>query len=260
MKRIFSLLLILIFLPQSAVFASTNFSAKHAEKGSALPSPRKTLTVGERMEFEVFWMGVPVGLGSLEVKEKVKIRGREAYHVIAIARTNDFLSKLYPVYDEIHSYIDSERHCSLEFSKELREGRYRAHERIVYDYAQKKSFWESMKNKQRVEMELSGEVQDAVSAFYWFRLQDVNVGGSAATVIHNRGKSWDLEVKVLSRQDKELRGRGAIDTILVEPVTRYKDILYKRGRAWVYFSADESRSPVWIKIATPFGAVNGVLR
>jgi len=67
-------------------------------------------------------------------------------------------------------------------------------------------------------------------------------------------------VKVLSRQDKELRGRGALDTILVEPVTRTKDILYKRGRAWVYFSADESRSPVWIKIATPFGAVNGILR
>ena len=193
------------------------------------------------MEFDVFWMGVPVGLGSIEVKEKVNVRGRDAYHVIAIARTNDFLSKLYPVYDEVHSFIDAEKFCSLEFSKKLQEGRYRAEERIVYDYTKK-------------------EVQDAVSAFYWFRLQDVEVGRSARTAVHNRGKDWDLEVKVLSRQNKELRGRGAIDTILVEPVTRYKDILYKRGRAWVYFSADESRSPVWIKIATPFGAVNGVLR
>jgi hypothetical protein len=260
MKRVLAAAAAFFCLAQGTVLASTNFAPKNVQKSSELPSPRKTLTVGERMDFEVFWMGVPVGLGSLEVKEKVAHHGREAYHIVAIARTNDFLSKLYPVTDEIHSYIDAENFRSLEFSKNLREGRYRAHERIVYDYDRKVGVWESFKNDQRAEIGIEGDVQDALSAFYWFRLQDVSVGKSVKTLVHNRGKSWDLEVKVLSRQDKELRGRGAIDTILVEPVTRYKDILYKRGRAWVYFTADESRAPVWIKIATPFGAVNGVLR
>ncbi len=263
-KRFLSCLLIAGFAAlvssECLLAAPANFASKRNNGKIKIEEPLKTLTVGEHLTFEVFWMGIPVGIGTLEVKEKVIIHGREAFHVVAIARTNDFLSKIYPIYDEVHSYIDTEKFCSLEFSKELREGRYRAHERVIYDYARKKGLYESFLNKNKTEIDIPSEVQDAVSAFFWFRLQDAQVGKSLKTIVNSREQNWDLEIKVLGSEAKELRGGEIIDTVLVEPKTRYKEILYQRGRAWVYFSADSKRLPVWINIQTPFGPVNGVLK
>jgi hypothetical protein len=51
-----------------------------------------------------------------------------------------------------------------------------------------------------------------------------------------------------------------VSTIVVEPRTLLRGILYARGRAWVHFSTDRRRVPVLIRFQTPFGPVTGVLR
>ncbi|HXV18517.1 MAG TPA: DUF3108 domain-containing protein [Candidatus Omnitrophota bacterium] len=243
-------------------FAATmNFSSKKKISQEAdIPQPLTELRVGEKLEYDVYWMGFHVGLGTAEVREKVMRNGRPTYHIVAIARTNDFLSKLYPVQDEIHSFIDAQKFHSVEFSKDLKEGRYRAIERTVYDLPNKKRIYERQKTGEVVELPLEGPVHDPVSAFYWFRLQPIRVGQTVRTSVNSRDKDWDVEIKVLERKTKELRGGRLIDTILVEPKTKYREIFYDRGRVWVYFSADERRVPVWVTFRTPFGPVNGVLR
>lgn len=255
-----ALLFVTIF-PSSDLFAaSNNFSKKSVIDNSLIEVPLRVLTVGENLVFDVSWMGVPVGVGTLEVKEMVTIGDRRAYHVIAIAKTNDFLSRLYPIHDEVHSFIDAEKFYSLEFSKTIKEGRYRADEKMIYDYKKKKIFFESRLNKSKKEFDLPFEVQDFLSAFYWFRVQPAAVGKSLRTVVNSEEENWDLELNVLRHELKEFRNGRAIPTILVEPKTRLKGMLYKRGRIWVYFSADRKRLPVWVTLRTPFGPVSGVLR
>lgn len=225
-----------------------------------IDAPLTTFTVGESLFFDVSWMGIPIGYGSLEVKEKVKIRGREAFHIIAIARTNEFLSRLYPVYDEIHSWIDCEKFYSLEFSKDLKEGRYRADEKIIYDHGAKKAFYESFRNHSKKEINIPSGVQDFVSAFYWFRLQPLQVGRDLHTLVNSEAENWDLEIRPIKTAIKEFRGGQVMTTVLVEPRTKLKGILYDRGQAWVYFTTDSRRLPIWIVLQTPFGPVVGVLR
>jgi hypothetical protein len=250
-----------LFLATDSFAATMNFSSKKKiSQETDVQRPLAALRVGEKLEYDVYWMGFHVGLGTTEVREKVVRNGRDTYHIVAIARTNDFLSKLYPVQDEIHSYIDVEKFHSVEFSKDLKEGRYRAIERTVYDYPNKKRIYERQKTKEVVELPLEGSVHDPVSAFYWFRLQPIKIGQTVRTSVNSRDKDWDVEIKVLERKFKELRGGRSIETILVEPKTKYREIFYDRGRVWVYFSADERRVPVWVTFRTPFGPVNGVLR
>ena len=239
---------------------SKNFSSKKSQPAVVIEAPLKVLTVGESLVFDVSWMGVPVGVGTLEVREIVTIRGRGAYHVVAIAKTNDFLSRLYPIHDEVHSFVDAEKFYSLQFSKEIHEGRYRADERMTYDYEKGKIFYESFRNKSKKEFELSSEVQDFLSAFYWFRVQPAVVGKSLHTTVNSEEENWDLELNVLKHEIKEFRDGRVIPTVLVEPKTRLKGMLYQRGRVWVYFSADQKRLPVWVTLRTPFGPVSGVLR
>ncbi len=265
--RKFSLIAVLSFVLSGLFFVfgaraeSQNFSSKKSKVSEAihLEKPMEHPRVGEKLVFAVSWMGIPVGFGSLEVKEKVLIHGREAYHVIALAGTNDFLSSLYPLRDEIHSFFDAEDFRSLEFRKTLKEGRYRADEKIVFDHAVQKGTYESFVNKGKKEIEISEGAKDIVSAFYWFRSQSVAVGDKVSTLINSEEKDWQAEFRVLKAETKTFRNRGTVPTILVEPDTRLKGILYDRGRAWVNFSADKKRTPVWITLKTPFGPVVGVL-
>ena len=258
-----ALVLLLIWIPVWAIplyAESKNFSSKKNKPIVSVEAPLKVLAVGEHLVFDVSWMGVPVGVGTLEVREMVTIGGRRAYHVVAIAETNDFLSRLYPIHDEVHSFIDAEKFYSLEFSKEIQEGRYRADEKMTYDYKKGKVFYESLWNKSKKEFELFSGVQDFLSAFYWFRVQPVVVGKSLHTTVNSEAENWDLELDVLRYEIKEFKDGRAIPTILIEPKTRLKGMLYQRGRVWVYFSADQKRLPVWVTLRTPFGPVSGVLR
>jgi hypothetical protein len=243
------------------IAATQNFSSN--KPSTPLAPPETPLTkhqVGEKLDFDVHWMGLHVGYGSLEVKEIVELRGRKAYHVIAVARTNEALSTIYPVRDEIHSYIDVESFHSLEFRKVLSERRYRADERVIYDYDKKKGYYESLLNGSKKEMDIPVPVHDIVSLFYWFRLQSVKVGDAIRKEVNSDEKNQDVELLVMSREEKEMRGKGVVDTFLVEPKTRVKGVLYSRGKAWVHFTTDRRRVPVLIVLKTPFGRVTGVLR
>ena len=227
---------------------------------SAAPPPQK-LFVGEKLVYSVRLLGIEVGRGETEVKEIVKVRGRDAYHVEIQVRSARIIDWIYKVRDTHHSYIDVERLHSLRYEKILREGRYRADERVRYDTAARKGYYESFWNKSKKEISLDqGYAQDILGVFYWFRLQKVEVGRPIKTVVNSEEKNWDVELRVLGRQTKEIKGRGSFDTILVEPRTRLKGILYQRGRAFVYFTTDERRLPVWITLKTPFGPVVGILR
>ncbi len=244
-------------LPAAA--ATPNFSKAAASKPSVWEKPLGTLPESEHLVYEVFWMGVPVGFGELEVR-KEELEGREVFHVIATARTNDVLSTLYPVHDEAHSYIDAKTLYPVEFRKKLSEGRYRADERTRFDPERRKGTYESVLNGSKKEFEISGQVHDILSAFYWFRRQDIRPGQSVKTTVSSEEKDWELRVEALRIERKELRGGEVTDTLVVEPKTQLKGMLYQRGRAWVWFGPDGRRTPLLIRFATPFGPVTGALR
>lgn len=250
-----------LLLSSSAFSATQNFSSRgKAAAPIAISAPPRTLTVGEKLVFEVSWFGIPIGIGTLHVKEKLEFRGRTAFHVSAVAETNEFLSKLYPVRDTAETYIDAESFYSLGFRKTLSEGRYRADERIDFDVLQRKGFWESVKNGTKKTVDLPGPVHDFLSAFFWFRLQPITVGRPLRTVVNDEERNWDLELDIQKLERKEIKGVGTVDTVRVETKSKLRGMLYDRGRSWVYFTVDERRLPVWIAIKTPYGPVNAVLK
>lgn len=259
MKRALWLAAALLFSVPSFA-ATSNFSSREKAAPVVLEKPRADFPAGEKLRYDVHWMGVHIGYGEIEVRGRETVNGRECWHIIAVARTNEVLSRLYPVTDTAHSWVDVETFRSLKFRKTLSEGRYRADEEVEFFPEKGKGRYRSYKSGSEKEFEVpSGGVHDILSAFYWFRLQDVAPGRSAKTTVNSEEKNWDLEVKALGLERKEIRGLGSVGTLRVEPKTRLKGILYDRGRAWVYFTADASRRPVWFKIETPYGAVNAVI-
>ena len=256
MSQVFLFALFFLFaFPAQA----TDFSGKKTEVSTPLVEPSQQIPLGEHLVYDVSWFGIHVGYGELEVRERTELNGRPVYHVVATARTNEFLSKIYPVEDVVHSWIDAETFQSVQFEKKVSEGFYRAHERVIYDEAKRKGYYESLKNGTKKEFDVSVPVHDAIGVFYWVRRQTLQPGKPLATTVNNGEKDYGLEVDVLRREQKELRGRGVIDTLLVEPKTRYQGLLDKRGRVRVSLKNDASRTPVVVAFQTPFGPIVGVL-
>ena len=242
-------------------FAANNFASKRsAVELPALAAPARDPRVGEKLLYEVSWIGVPVGYGELWVKEKTVIHGREAYHVVATALTNEVLSKIYPVHDEIHSWIDAETLQSLQFQKTVSEGFYRADERVLFDASLKKGFYESLKNGTKKEFDIHVPVHDVISAFFWTRRQVFKPGDRLHTIVNNGEKDYDLHVDILSHEWKEIRGQGSADLLKLEPKTELKGVLERRGRVWIHLENTPARVPILITFRTPFGPIVGVLK
>jgi hypothetical protein len=50
------------------------------------------------------------------------------------------------------------------------------------------------------------------------------------------------------------------DTLVIEPKTKLKAVLEKRGRVWIHLQNDSSKTPILITFKTPFGPIVGVLK
>lgn len=204
-------------------------------------------------------MGVPVGHGWIEVKEIVELEGRRAYHIEAQGHSNELLSAFYPIHDVIHSYLDAETLQPLRFEKSQREGHYRADEVVVFDQGSRRATYRSLLNQSVKDIELPGEVQDLISALYWFRNQPLRFDETLTLDLYTDEKIYRTDVAVGAPFLLELLKRGTFRCFAVEPQASFKGLLVKRGRLWAYVTADEHRLPLLVKATTPWGQMTAVL-
>ena len=225
---------------------------------ASLAQPTRQIRVGERLSFHGRWFGIPVGTGWIEVKELTSVAGRPAYHIEAQGHSNALLSTFYPIHDVIHSYLDAATFQPLRFEKYQREGHYRAEEIVTFDYARGVGTYRSLLNHSVKEIPISSDTHDIISAFYWLRMQPGDPQQSLHLNIYSDEKVYQTELKPLRVVGLEIL-RKTFRCLVVEPVAAFRGIFVRRGRMWVYVSADEYRLPLFVKIATPWGPMTGVL-
>lgn len=219
----------------------------------------KALRVGEKFFYNVYWNGMHVGVGTLEVKEIITFNGRDAYRVVATAKSNEFLSSFYKVEDVVETYIDTKELYTLRFEKKQLEGRYRSDEVTVFDQQKHKGYYESLLNKKKKEFDIPPKAQDIASFFYYFRTLDVKPDSRLSFDVNADEKNWKVQMNIVGVQQLEILRKGSHKVFCVEPKAPFKGLISKRGRVWVYFTVDKDRVPVFIKIRVPFGFVVGVL-
>jgi hypothetical protein len=222
---------------------------------------RHDLRVGEKLTYEIRWMGIPVGIASFAVKETSQINARDCYHIVVRVNSNSFLSKIYKVDDEFHTYMDKEKLYTLRFMKKQSEGRYRSQEVVDYDQQAHTGIYRSLLNNTSKNLVITENAQDDLSAIYYFRMQDIVPDKPVAMNVNADEKNWILEITVLQAGSMSLYRIGKLNAIEVEPKARTTDGKpLKKGRVWIWFSADENRIPIAAKAkAAIVGTVTAVL-
>lgn len=211
------------------------------------------LVVGERLDFEISWVGIPAGHATLAIEEKIDVGGRPALRLVSTAASNDVVDVFYKVRDRAESVIDCEGRHSLRFTLRAHEGRRRRERDYTFDLIRREAtFGEPGRKVQR--FPLQEPVQDPLSSLYFVRTQPLEVGRSLLLRTFEGGRLWELEVEVL-RRERVAVPAGRFDTIVVKPHLKFEGVFQQKGDVVVWLTDDPQRVPIRMQSKVKIGSV-----
>lgn len=199
---------------------------------------------GERLEFEILYGCIPAGHAWLEVTSDTRDDG-DIFRITSTALSNDFVSVFFTVEDRIISEVDASTFEPRYFEKRLREGPFRKDERAHYgDDGLVRSGGETVV--------IEPGTRDILSALYYVRGQDLEVGDDLEVKTFEGGRCYDARVKVLRRETIEAGNRD-YDCIVVEPEI-LEGPFAKTGRILIWLTDDRLKLPVLMKSKVKIGS------
>lgn len=215
-------------------------------------------TVGEKLTFDISWMGFHAGIATIEVYQRTKYKDKDVYHIVSTAKSGSFVSAFYPVDDRAESFIDANKLFSYFHKVRVREGELKNDKETEFDQANHKAYYRKTGEKEEV-FDVPPKVQDALSCFYYFRtLDSIEIGKPIFIDTFESEKTWQLEVQVL-RKERIKTPVGEFDTILIKPLLKFKGIFVHKGDVYLWVTDDYRRMPVQIKSKVIIGYFTATL-
>jgi len=208
---------------------------------------------GEILEYELAYGIVKVGRARLETVEQGRLRGRAVLQIRSRGKSLKWVDAIYPVRDEVLSWLDLDSLLSLRFVKNLHEGSYAKeteadyfHEEGVARYADGTT------------AELVAGSQDILTALYLIRSLPLEPGMSLRIPVHDNRKNYPLRVLVRGRETVST-ALGEMPCLVLEPYLESGGIFKSEGKMLVYLSEDALRVPVLLRARAPVGSFTSTL-
>lgn len=208
--------------------------------------------VGEKLEFDINYGFINGGTASMEVPKLVQHHDRLCYQIVTRANSNSFFSSFYKVEDRIESIMDAVGLYTWRFEKNLREGGYSADR--IYSFDQ----YNNTVQYKNDTIAVPPVVQDAISALYYVRTLDLQVGKSVFVDNFTDGEHYLLEVRVLERETIEVEA-GRFSCLVVEPLDKGNGVFKHEGRLKVWLTDDRMKMPVLMKAKVLVGSITAEL-
>jgi len=275
MKKIYLFVLIFSLLTAQNAFAQ-NF--KGNEKKIVIEPSQGKLTVGETLEYNVEWMGIPSGKITLTVKGIETLNKRECYHIVARAIPNKFFRAFYDIEYKVHTYVDTKTLEPLRFEKIRRINNTYLYLVVQFNsetgiashtYLCPKGPFETISflslRKDICESKFYSEKvppgsQDLFSSLYYFRLLDIQLGKSYPININYEKNNYQVTATVGTPFIKDIRKKGSFPCFELFLNTELIGKILGKPKVTVYFTADSKRIPLVFNFPTMIGSLNGVLQ
>ena len=223
--------------------------------GTAAPTlPSLPFEVGEELNFN-FFIGngaQPIGTASFRVASRGRFFSREGLLLTSIMQTTGTGAQLFPVNDQISSYVDPATLLPFRTELNLNEGTRRARWVVSYDQNAGSALFD---DGTRVETPVAKH--DLLSVFYALRSFDLTVGKRNAVSLLLNKRPRLLFVTALRSGNLTMAGRSipATELSLLTDDPAQGDRLALR--LWV--SNDRRRIPLRLTAVTPLGPIRADL-
>lgn len=215
--------------------------------------PGLPFNVGEQLNYRFFLGNAaqPVGTASLQVRSRARYFDREGLLLTALMGTAGAGMRLFPVNDQVSSYVDAT--TLLPFRTELRiqEGSHRFNALVTLDQDRGSAVFA---DGTRLEMPVG--THDFVSVFYALRSFDLAPPRRNAVSLLINKRPRTLFISALTRETIEVSGER-VPAIQLSLITDDPQPDRLQIRVWV--SADRRRLPLRLTAVTPLGLLRGDL-
>ncbi len=212
---------------------------------------------GERLTYHFYWGPFMVGRGVFEVFEGMKT-GR--FRFVIEAKSNDFVSTLYPVFAHMESEYDSVNRTSLRFLQKRSERGRVTWEESWFFPERKLGGVQSYTTGEAQWFEIPGAgVQDKFSLIYFMRSLDWTGRDSASAILANDKGNYEVTIRKISEEQITLPDFKSIPAFKVEPTSDYLEGFVKKGKMTAWVSRDEYRIPLKVVSHLSVGTVSARL-
>ena len=204
--------------------------------------------VGEKLTYTLKFNVVKMGRGYLSVESMDNINGTDAYHVKFEAKTRKIADRVFPVHDIVDTWLNKSNLTTLRINKDISEGDYHKTYNSTIDYGNQIA----ITNNDTIS--INGPVRDPYSLLYYFRTIPLEVGQILDFTTFDQNKSNSFQV-IVDGKEKVKVPAGNFPCLIVTPFTEGKTLLKNEGDMTIWFSDDERRLPIQIKIKLKFGSM-----
>ncbi|MDY6916056.1 MAG: DUF3108 domain-containing protein [Candidatus Cloacimonadota bacterium] len=218
--------------------------------------------IGEKLEFEVKYGLIPAGHASLIVKDTTYFQ-KPAIQVTSLAKTNKFFDNIYRVRDTIMSVFAQNSEHSYKFWKQLQEGSYRQNRIHLYypqlNYTNYMKYNYKKREFNNSKITIPDNTHDILSAFYWFRKQDIAVGDTLGINVAVDGRSYRALVLVHNLETITTEF-GDVECFKIEPKLESEAIFKQTGNIYIWITNDEYKVPMLLESKIIFGHFRAFLK
>ena len=241
---------------RAAAGASSSSSSKAQADSIARcqpAAPNSAFGEGEWFQFSIQYGAIRAGDALMQVESVENVAGRPCYRLVSKAESNSFFSLFFKVRDRVDSFMDVEELVSRRFSKNTLEGKHKDNFTIDLDHGSG-----TARYSDGAELELLPCSQDILSAFYYVRTVDLEVGRSVEVPCHADKKNYQLEVKV-HRRETVRTPAGQFTCLVIEPLLKSSGVFRQKGRLTIWLTDDEYKIPVLMQSKILVGSVSAIL-
>ncbi|HEX2921667.1 MAG TPA: DUF3108 domain-containing protein [Bacteroidales bacterium] len=209
----------------------------------------KTYKPGEKLEYIIHYGIINGGTASLEINRDTLFR-REVWHSKMIARTTGFTDALFRVVDIYESYIDPATELPVKSIRNIREGRYRKYNEVLFDHKTRRDSAILTSDLTGVHITQPG-IHDILSCFYHLRDNilpdsDLKKGEMITIMTWFTDELYPIRLRYLGIDEVKTRF-GKIKCHKFNPVTETGRLFSTEEGVSFWFSADKNFLPVMIR-------------
>ena len=204
--------------------------------------------VGERLTYNVLFTGITAGEASLEIVNDSEINNFNHLHIRFIAKTISPFSLIYLIDDQIDTWLDSKNLYTRKITKKIREGNYTKDSNTLIDYDQ------SIAITDGDTVIIDQFLHDSYSLFYFLRTIPLIIGETINFTAFDGKKITPFQIITKTKETINTMA-GTFPCLVVKPFREGTTLLKNKGDMMIWFSDDENRLPIQIRIKLKYGSM-----
>jgi hypothetical protein len=223
--------------------------------GAMLYAAELPFPVGEKLVYSISWNGIPVAWSEVTTTNEL-FEGRDVLAIRMRTRTYPFFNWVFKADDRHESLVDPETLLPVQFTKNLREGRYRCHEVTRFDHEAGAAHYEHQTNGAKKTYPIEENTRDILSFMYFMRGTLMATNSVSEYRVMADEKIYDLIVNTFEVEDVGLdHYEQDVESVRLIPEAKFDGLFVRKGEGTLWVSRDPRRLLTFAKMSVPFGAV-----